>query len=334
MAGLVRDVVGNTPIIKLKTLSDLTGCEIWGKAEFLNPGGSVKDRAAVGILKEAESRGHLTPTSVIYEGTAGNTGIGLATVAAQAGYKIKLVMPDNQSQEKNQILTALGAEVLYVKPVPFSDQNHFYHQARRLAEADPSGFWANQFENTANGKAHFQTTGPEIWNQLQGHVTDFCCAVGSGGTMSGVSRFLKSQDSSIRVTLADPFGSGLYTYFKTGQLASTGTSVTEGIGIMRLTANFLEAQIDHAIQITDQEMIEMLYYLAKYEGILVGTSAALNVVAATRLALANPRTENGQKRVIVTILCDSALRYQSKVFNPVWLKANGLIPAHPEYLKN
>lgn len=334
MDGLVRDVVGNTPMMKIKTLSDLTGCDIWGKAEFLNPGGSVKDRAAAGILREAELEGKLNENSVIYEGTAGNTGIGLATVAAQTGYKVKLVMPDNQAQEKNQILEALGAEVLYVKPVPFTDRNHFYHQARRMAEADPHGFWANQFENTANGKAHYLTTGPEIWKQLHGHITDFCCAVGSGGTMSGVSRFLKEQDPLIRVTLADPFGSGLYAYLKDGKLAASGSSITEGIGIMRLTANFLEAKIDEAMQVTDQEMIEMLYYLAKYEGLLVGTSAALNVVAATRLALASPKTADGRKRVIVTILCDSALRYQSKVFNPTWLKENNLVPRHPAFLTN
>ncbi len=319
-SGLLQAAVGNTPLIKIKSLSDSTGCEIWGKAEFLNPGGSVKDRAALGILTEAQEQSHLMPGSVIYDGTAGNTGIGLATLAAQMGYKTKLVLPENLAIEKYQTLEALGADVVRVKPVPFTDQNHFYHTARRLAEADPNGFWANQFENLANFRIHFTTTGPEIWQQTQGTVTDFCAAMGTGGTFSGVSRFLKEKNPHVKTTVADPFGSGLYQYFKTGELKTEGSSVTEGIGIMRLTANFKEALIDDALRISDQEMIDMLYHLAKHEGLLVGTSAALNICAAWKIA------QSGPGRKIVTILCDGALRYQSKIFNPDWLRTQNLNP--------
>ncbi len=319
-AGLLQTAVGNTPLIKIKSLSDSTACEIWGKAEFLNPGGSVKDRAALGILKEAQDQGQLQPGTVIYDGTAGNTGIGLATLAAQMGFKTKLVLPEGLAIEKYQTLEALGAEVVKVKLVPFADQNHFYHTARRLAEADLKGFWANQFENLANFRIHFSTTGPEIWEQSAGTITDFCAAMGTGGTFSGVSRFLKEKNPKIKTTLADPMGSGLYQFVKNGEIKTEGSSVTEGIGIMRLTANFKEAVIDDALKITDQEMIDMLYHLAKYEGLLVGTSAALNACAAWKIAKA------GKGRKIATILCDGALRYQSKIFNPDWLKQQNLIP--------
>ncbi len=319
-SGILQTAIGETPLIKIQSLSESTGCEIWGKAEFLNPGGSVKDRAALGIITEAQASGQIRPGSVIYDGTAGNTGIGLATLAGSMGYKAKLVLPDNQAAEKYQTLAALGAEVVKVKPVPFSDENHFYHTARRLAAADKNGFWANQFENLANFRIHYATTGPEIWQQTQGRLTDFCASVGTGGTFSGVSRFLKEKNSLVKTTLVDPMGSGLYNYVKTGEMKTEGSSVTEGIGIMRLTANFKEAKVDDALKISDQEMINMLYHLAHHEGLLVGTSAALNVCAAWKIA----QREKG--RVVVTILCDGALRYQSKIFNPEWLKEKNLVP--------
>lgn len=322
LVGSTLDVVGQTPLIKIQSLSKATGCEIYGKAEFLNPGGSVKDRAALGIITTAEKQGLLKPGFTIVEGTAGNTGIGLTTLAAQRGYPCVIVMPNNQAPEKYEILKALGATLVTVDPCPFASQNHFYHTARRLAEETPSSFWANQFENTANLHAHYQTTGPEVWEQTNGQVSAFVSAVGTGGTIAGTSRYLKEKNPSIHVRLADPFGSGLYSYVTTGQLASTGSSMTEGIGIMRLTANFKEARIDDAVQVTDQDMISMLYHLAKEEGLLVGTSAALNVFAAYKYALENKN--KGLK--IVTILCDSALRYQSRLFNPTYLNEKNLHP--------
>lgn len=320
--GEMRAVVGGTPLIRLKSLSEWTGCEIWGKAEFLNPGGSVKDRAAKGILQEAEHDGRLRPGMRIFEGTAGNTGIGLAVLAAQSGYRCTIVMPDNQAAEKYQTLEALGVDLVKVKPVPFADPNHFYHTARRVAEGDPQGFWANQFENTANARIHEATTGPEIWEQTQGRVKVFCAATGTGGTLAGVSRFLKSKNPGARIVLVDPEGSGLHEWFHRGEIKAQGTSITEGIGIMRLTENFKLARIDESRRVNDHAMIDMLYHLAKYEGLLVGTSAALNVRAAYELAL----ERKGSGDVIVTILCDGALRYASKVFNPAWLAEKGLAP--------
>lgn len=322
LVGFTADVVGQTPLIKIKSLSQATGCEIYGKAEFLNPGGSVKDRAALGIITAAEKQGLLKPGYTIVEGTAGNTGIGLTTLAAQRGYRCIIVMPNNQAPEKYDTLKALGAHLVTVDPCPFANQNHFYHTARRLAEETPFSFWANQFENTANFQAHYQTTGPEIWDQTKGQVDAFISAVGTGGTIAGVSRYLKEKNNSVHVRLADPFGSGLYSYIISGQIASSGSSITEGIGIMRLTANFKEARIDDAVQVADQDMISMLYHLAKEDGLLVGTSAALNVFAAYKYAL-----ENKNKSLkIVTILCDSALRYQSRLFNPVYLDEKNLHP--------
>ncbi|HEY8270438.1 MAG TPA: cysteine synthase A [Pseudobdellovibrionaceae bacterium] len=318
--GQIFEVIGKTPLIKIKSLSEATGCEIYGKAEFLNPGGSVKDRAALGIISEAEKLGQLKSGYTIFEGTAGNTGIGLATLAPQKGYRCVIVMPNNQSQEKYDALKALGVELITVPPCPFTNENHFYHTAKRLATERPDSFWANQFENTANFKAHYQTTGPEIWEQMNGNIDAFISAVGTGGTLSGVSRFLKDKDKSVHIRLVDPFGSGLYSYFKTGQLSSTGSSITEGIGIMRLTANFKEAVIDEAVQVNDQEMLSTLYHLAEHDGLLAGTSAALNVYASYKYALEN---KNSGKR-IVTILGDSALRYQSKIFNPQFLSEKGL----------
>lgn len=318
--GCISDIVGNTPLILIRSLSKLTGCEIYGKAEFLNPGGSVKDRTALGIILDAEKKGHLKKGDTLVEGTAGNTGIGLATVAIEKGYPCVIVMPNNQSAEKYQILKALGVELITVDPCPFANENHFYHQAARIAKERSNCFWVNQFENTANFDIHFNTTGPEIWEQTQGQVQAFVAAAGTGGSIAGISAFLKSKNKNVFTQLVDPFGSGLYSYFKEGKMVATGTSFTEGIGIMRLTENFKKAVIDDAVQVNDQQMISMLHYLAKNEGLLVGTSAALNVFGAYQLGMKNKNS--GMK--IVTLLCDSALRYQSRVFNEEFLTSKNL----------
>ncbi|MBL7545920.1 MAG: cysteine synthase A [Bdellovibrionaceae bacterium] len=321
---LIQDIVGNTPLLFIPSLSQRTGCQIYAKAEFLNPGGSVKDRTALGIILDAEKRGVLKPGMTIVEGTAGNTGIGIATIAAQKGYRCLMVLPNNQSVEKYQTLEALNVEVLKVPPCPFADQNHFYHQARRISESEPAKyFWANQFENTANFQVHYETTGPEIWRQTNHKVDVFCSAVGTGGTLAGVSQYLKEQNPKCQIVLLDPMGSGLFEYVKNGQIKSTGGSVTEGIGIMRLTQNFKRAKIDEALQINDEQMISMLYYVAKTEGLLVGTSAALNLYGAYKMGL----TYKDSQKTIVTVLCDSALRYQSKVFNSEWLSEKKLTPS-------
>lgn len=323
--GSISQIVGHTPLVRIQSLSEVTGCEIFGKAEFLNPGGSVKDRAALEILDEAEQNSWLRPEGIIVEGTAGNTGIGLATLAPQRGYQCLIVMPNNQAQEKYDILRALGAELVTVPPCPFADPNHFYHTAQRLAGERPGSYWANQFENLASFRAHYRTTGPEIWEQMRGRVDAFVAAAGTGGTLAGVSRFLKEQNKSTHIRLADPMGSGLYSYIKTGELKATGSSITEGIGIMRLTANFKEALIDDAVQVTDQDMISMLYHLAENEGLLVGPSSALNVQAAYQYAMEH----RGSGQRIVTVLCDSGLRYQSKVFNSSFLAEKNLQPRRP-----
>lgn len=314
------DSVGNTPLLRLSKLSDETGCEILAKAEFLNPSGSIKDRAAKGIIRKAESEGLLQKGGVIVEGTAGNTGIGIAMLAAERGYRCIITMPNNQAQQKYEILKALGAEVHLLKPVPFKDENHFYHAARKISQSIKNSFWANQFENLANSQFHYETTGVEIWKQTHGKVTDLVSAVGTGGTIGGVSSYLKSQNPNIRVTLADPMGSGLFEHFKSGQLKSEGSSITEGIGIMRLTENFKVAKVDEALQIDDQSMINMLYRLAKEEGLFVGTSAALNVEAAYRLAQAHKNSG----KVIVTFLCDHGSRYAEKILNKEWLFEKGI----------
>lgn len=317
--GSISQIVGRTPLVRINSLSQITGCEIYGKAEFLNPGGSVKDRAALEILNQAEKDGFLKPGDTIVEGTAGNTGIGLATIAPQRGYRSIIVMPNNQSKEKYDILRALGAEVILVAACPFANENHFYHTAKRLA-AERGFFWANQFENLASFQAHFKTTGPEIWEQTYGKIDAFISAVGTGGTIAGVSRFLKTKNKNIHIRLVDPAGSGLYSYVKTGEFSGTGSSITEGIGIMRLTANFKEAIVDDAVQVNDQEMISTLYHLAEHDGLLIGTSAALNVFASYQYALAHK--DSGKR--IVTILCDSAIRYQSKIFNDEFLAEKNL----------
>ena len=323
--GWISDVVGDTPLIKIKSLSEITGCEIFGKAEFLNPGGSIKDRAALGILQTAAAEGHLKPGGTVVEGTAGNTGIGLATLAPQLGYHCVIVMPDNQAREKYETLEALGVELITVPPAPFANPDHFYHTAKRVAEERPGAFWANQFENLANFQIHYQTTGPEIWQQMEGRVDALLSAVGTGGTLAGTSRYLKEKNPKVHVRLVDPMGSGLHTYLQTGELAAQGTSITEGIGIMRLTANFKEAQVDDSVQVTDQEMISTLYHLAEQDGLLVGTSSALNVYAAFRYAM----DHQGSGLRLVTFLCDSAQRYQSKVFNEDFLRKQNLSSDRP-----
>lgn len=321
MRNTVWDSVGNTPLIKIESLSKLTGNEIYGKAEFLNPGGSIKDRAAKWILKTAEDEGLLKPGYTIFEGTAGNTGIGIATLAAARGYKVVLTVPDNQSPEKFALLEALGAKIIKVSPCPFADQKHFYHQAKRMAQESPHSFWANQFENTANARAHYEGTGPEIWNEMDGHVDAFTCSVGSGGTIGGLSKFFKEKNSEIWIRLADPFGSGLFEYFYNQNLKTEGSSITEGIGIMRITANFQWAQVDEAIRVSDQRMIDMLFHVAQNDGLFVGTSAALNLQSAYELGL----RWKGQGKKIVTVLCDSGARYQSRILDSQWLAEKGLI---------
>lgn len=317
------DLVGGTPLIEFKTLSQKTGCRIVAKCEFMNPGGSVKDRAAKYMIARAEREGLLKAGGVIVEGTAGNTGIGLATLAASRGYRCIISMPDNQAIEKYALLEVLGAELRKVKPVPFANQDHFYHQAKRIAAETPGAFWADQFENTANALAHEEGTGPEIWAQTDGKVDVFTCAVGTGGTMSGVSRSLKAlakkEGREVRTVLVDPAGSGLYCYVREGKIESSGSSVTEGIGIMRITANFATAQVDDAIRVSDTEMMDMVFYLAKHEGLFVGTSSGLNVMAAYRLAMA----EQGSGKTFATILCDHGSRYQSKLLSPEWRAEKG-----------
>jgi cysteine synthase A len=329
-SGRLSDFIGNTPLVKIHSLSELTGHDIFGKAEFLNPGGSIKDRTSLGIISEAEKSGQLTRGMGLIEGTAGNTGIGLAMLAAERGYDCTILMPDNQSKEKYTILKALGANLIAVPPCPFSSEKHFYHQARIIAQGDSRLFWANQFENKANFNIHFDTTGREIWNQTEGKIHAFISAAGTGGTIAGVSSFLKEKNSSIKIILADPMGSGLFSYIKNGVISSTGSSITEGIGIMRLTDNFKEAKIDDAFQVTDLQMISMLHHLGKHDGLLVGTSAALNVFATYRYAL----QLKGKKQTLVTILCDSAMRYQDKVFNEDFLKTKDILPVPLEKLEH
>jgi len=325
-AGNVWDAVGNTPLIRIGSLSALTGCNIYGKAEFLNPGGSVKDRAARGIIEAAERDGSLQPGGVIVEGTAGNTGIGLATLAVERGYRALVVMPDNQAAEKYQMLEALGAEIRKLPPCPFKEPGHFYHQARQIAETMDNAIWADQFENLANSNIHYETTGPEIWEQLDKTIDIFITAVGTGGTLGGVSHFLKEQNTQILTMAADPMGSGVFDFLKTGNFTGDGGSVTEGIGIKRLTSNLKRGKIDDALRITDQQMIDMLFHVAKKDGLFLGTSAALNLYGAY---LMGKNHQNSGKH-IVTILCDHGSRYASKLLNKHWLAEKNL---HPGPLK-
>lgn len=314
--------VGKTPLLLIRSLSEATGCRIYGKAEYNNPGGSVKDRAAKQIILEAEAKGFLKPQGTIVEGTAGNTGIGLATLGLPRGYKVVITMPNNQAEEKVQRLKALGAEVRLLPPCPFSQDGHFYHQARIIAEQNSDFYWANQFENLANFRAHYQTTGPEIWTDTQGKIDAFVASVGTGGTLGGVSRYLKEKNPAILTVAADPYGSGVLSYLEKGVYQAEGGSVTEGIGIMRLTENFKQAKVDRGLRVSDQAMIDMLYHLKDKDQLFVGTSAALNVWATYQLALEN----KGSGKVFVTMLCDGGDRYASKILSSQWLKEKGLVP--------
>jgi len=320
----IIDAIGNTPLIRLKRASEETGCEIYGKAEFLNPGQSVKDRAALAIVTDAEAKGLLKPGGVIVEGTAGNTGIGLALIGAARGYKVIVVMPRTQSQEKKDAVIALGAELVEVDAVPSSSPDHYPKIAKRIAEdksqTEPNGaIWANQFDNIANRQGHIDTTGPEIWRDTDGQVDGFICAVGSGGTLGGVSMALKARNPDIQIGIADPGGAALYNWYRNGELKAEGTSITEGIGQGRVTANLEGVLVDHAFRVEDKEWLPVLYDLIQHEGICVGGSSALNIVGAMKLARAL-----GPGKTIVTILCDYANRYQSKLLNPAFLRSKDL----------
>lgn len=327
--GLV-DSIGNTPMIRLKRASEETGCEILGKAEFQNPGQSVKDRAALYIINDAVKRGALKPGGVIVEGTAGNTGIGLALVGNALGFRSVIVIPETQSQEKKDMLRLCGAELIEVPAVPYKDPNNYVKYSGRLAEElaakEPNGaIWANQFDNVANRQAHIETTGPEIWQQTDGKVDGFICAVGTGGTLAGTGMALKERNRNIRIGLADPMGAALYHYYKHGELKAEGTSITEGIGQGRITANLEDAPIDQAYQIPDEEALPIVFDLLKHEGLCLGGSSGINIAGAIRLA-----RELGPGHTIVTILCDYGTRYQSKLFNPAFLREKNL-PA-PDWL--
>jgi len=318
------DAVGNTPLIKLRKASELTGCNILGKAEFMNPGGSVKDRAAKAIVLDAEARGLLRPGGVIVEGTAGNTGIGLALVANSLGYRTVIVIPDTQSQEKKDMLRLCGADLREVPAVPYRDENNYVKFSGRLAEelakTEANGaIWANQFDNVANRKGHYENTGPEIFEQTNGKVDAFICAVGTGGTLAGTGMALKERNPKIIISLADPLGAALHSFYTTGELSSCGGSITEGIGQGRITANLEDAPVDQSFQIPDEEALPICFDLLKEEGLCLGGSSGINVAGAIRLA-----QELGPGKTIVTILCDSGVRYQSKLFNPVFLREKGL----------
>jgi cysteine synthase len=317
------EAVGRTPLIRLRGASDETGCEIYGKAEFMNPGGSVKDRAARAIVLDAERRGVLGRGGTVVEGTAGNTGIGLAHVCNARGYRCVIVMPDNQSPEKYALIAALGAEVRRVKTVPYSDANHYQKVAGRLAEELPGAIWANQFDNTANRRAHFETTGPEIWQQTDGRIDAFVAASGTGGTVAGVSEYLKSRNPAVRTVVADPPGSALYEYIRNGVVKVTGSgSITEGIGIGRVTANMQDAPIDDAVHIEDAETVRYVYRLLREEGLFVSSTSGINVAAAVQVA-----RQLGPGHTVVTVLCDNGSKYLSRLFNREWLAQKGLLEA-------
>ena len=324
------DTIGNTPLIKLEKASQLTGCTILGKAEFLNPGGSVKDRAAKYIIEDAQVKGLLKPGGTIVEGTAGNTGIGLALVANAKGYRTVIVIPDSQSQEKKDMLRLCGAQLIEVPPAPYKDPANYVRYSGRLAQelalSEPNGaIWANQFDNTANRDGHYASTGPEIWQQTKGEIDGFTCAVGTGGTLAGISKYLKEKNSNVVTAVSDPMGAFLYEYYKNGELKSQGTSITEGIGQSRITANLENAKFDDAFQIPDEEALPIVFDLLKQEGLCLGGSSGINVAGAIRLA-----KQLGPGKTIVTILCDSGTRYQSKLFNPAFLKEKQL--PYPDWL--
>lgn len=311
--------VGNTPLIRLNSFSEETGCEILGKAEFLNPGGSVKDRAALFIIEQAEKEGRLKPGGTVVEGTAGNTGIGLTHICNAKGYKCVIIIPETQSKEKIDLLRTLGADVRTVPAVPYRDDNNYVKVSGRLAEELPNAIWANQFENLANRQAHYATTGPEMWAQTDGKIDGWTAATGTGGTYAGVSLFLKEKNPNVRCVVADPMGSGLYSYVKTGDIKPEGNSVTEGIGNSRITGNMEGVPMDDAIQIDDPEALRVIYQLLYKEGLFMGGSVGINVGAAVALA-----KEMGPGHTIVTILCDGGSRYQSKIFDREWLESKGL----------
>jgi cysteine synthase A len=325
------DSVGNTPLIRLRRLCEQTGCEILGKAEFLNPGGSVKDRAALAIVLDAERRGLLRPGGVIVEGTAGNTGIGLTLVANARGYRCVIVIPDTQSQEKKDTLRVFGATLHEVPGVPYKNPNNYVHVAQRLAEAlaksEPNGaIWAQQFDNVANRQGHVETTGPEIWRQTDGRVDAFICAAGTGGTLAGVAMALHERNPKIRIGLADPPGAALFSYYRSGELKAQGSSITEGIGQGRITKNLEGLTVDFPFQIPDTETVQTVFDLLAHEGLCLGSSSGINVAGAVRLA-----KELGPGHTIVTVLCDSGMRYQSRLFNPEFLRSKDL-PV-PEWLE-
>jgi cysteine synthase A len=313
--------IGKTPLIKLLTLSELTGCEIFGKAEFLNPGGSVKDRAALGMILDAEEKGLIGRGGVLVEGTAGNTGIGLTHIANARGYRSLLVVPETQSQEKIDYLRAIGADVRTVPAAPYKDPANYQHVARRLAESIPGAFLANQFDNVANREQHLKTTGPEIWTQTGGKLDAFCSAVGTGGTLGGVAEFLKSKSRHVRTVCADPMGSAMLQYFRGRELVASGSSITEGIGQGRVTKNIEGAPVDLAYRIPDQVIIDMLHFVMRREGLFVGSSSATNLCAAYMIA-----KELGPGKRIVTVLCDGGARYLSRLWNASWLQSKGLTP--------
>lgn len=313
--------VGNTPLIRLNSFSEETGCEILGKAEFLNPGGSVKDRAALYMIQDAEEKGLLKPGGTVVEGTAGNTGIGLAHICNAKGYKCLIIIPETQSVEKMDALRTLGAEVRPVPAVPYKDPNNYVKLSGKLASEMENAIWANQFDNLANRIAHYETTGPEIWQQTDGKVDAWVAATGTGGTFAGVSLFLKEKNPQIKTIVADPMGSGLYSYVKTGEISTEGSSITEGIGNSRITKNMQDVPIDDAIQIDDKEAVRVVYQLLKKDGLFMGGSVGINVGAAVALA-----KEMGPGHRIVTVLCDSGARYQSKLFNREWLASKDLLP--------
>jgi cysteine synthase A len=320
--------IGNTPLIRLNRASDITGCEILGKAEFMNPGQSVKDRAALFIIRDAIARGTLKPGGVVVEGTAGNTGIGLAVVGNALGFRTVIVIPDTQSEEKKDALRLLGAELIECPAVPYKDPNNYVKLSGRLAEqlakTEQNGaIWANQFDNTANRQAHIEGTGPEIWEQTKGRIDGFTCAIGSGGTLGGIAIALKERNPRIKIAAADPMGAAMYSWIKTGTLHAEGSSITEGIGQGRVTANVEGAPIDDAYQITDEEALPIIFDLLQHEGLCMGGSTGINIAGAIRMA-----REMGPGHTIVTILCDYGTRYQSKLFNPEFLRQKGLPVPH------
>jgi cysteine synthase A len=321
------DLIGNTPLVLLKGPSDAAGCEIWGKCEFANPGASVKDRAALWIVRDAEAKGTLQPGGTIVEGTAGNTGIGLALVANALGYKTVIVMPETQSREKMDTLRALGAELVLVPAAPFSNPGHFVHTSRRLAEETEGAIWANQFDNIANRKAHIESTAPEIWAQLGGRIDGFTCAAGTGGTIAGVGMGLKEFDEAIQIALTDPHGAALYEYYAHGELKAEGTSVAEGIGQGRITANLEGAPIDTQFRVSDEEGLEWVARLLSEEGLCLGLSSGINVAGAVALGRKLVAERREAPRV-VTILCDTGFRYLSSLYNRAWLESKGL-PVFP-----